>query len=84
MIELSLPCREKIQPLLESLCRGTTDEEVPAAIQGLLANSPHTRLTALSALRQLPCLSESEEHLTLLNLHAQLPALDTTLYWSSL
>lgn len=54
-------CRDKVQPLLESLCRGVTDQEVPAALQGVLANSPRTRSAALSALPLLPCLSEGRE-----------------------
>ena len=49
-------CREKVQPLLQSLCRGVSEQEVPAALQGLLANSVHTRFAALSALHLLPCL----------------------------
>ena len=49
-------CREKVQPLLQSLCRGVSEQEVPAALQGLLANSAHTRFAALSALHLLPCL----------------------------
>ena len=52
-----LYCREKVQPLLQSLCRGVSEQEVPAALQGLLANSGHTRFAALSALHLLPCLS---------------------------
>ena len=53
-------CRDKVLPLLESLCRGVTDQEVPAALQGLLADSARTRSAALSALPLLPCLSESK------------------------
>ena len=49
-------CREKVQPLLQSLCRGVSEQEVPAALRGLLANSAHTRFAALSALHLLPCL----------------------------
>ena len=75
LTDWSFPCREKVQPLLESLCRGVTDQEVPAAIQGLLANSPHTRLAALSALPLLPCLSESEKHLPSPRMHTQTSAL---------
>ena len=53
-----------MQPLLESLCKGVTDQEVPAALQGLLAQSAHTRFAALTALPLLPCLSERKKDLS--------------------
>ena len=53
-----------MQPLLESLCKGVTDQEVPAALQGLLAHSAHTRFAALAALPLLPCLTERERDLS--------------------
>lgn len=59
-------CREKVQPLLQSLCRGVSEQEVPAALQGLLANSAHTRFAALSALHLLPCLPTGTLNHTLL------------------
>ena len=61
-----LYCREKVQPLLQSLCRGVSEQEVPAALRGLLANSAHTRFAALSALHLLPCLPTGTLNHTLL------------------
>lgn len=60
-----------MQPLLESLCRGVSDQEVPAALQGLLAHSAHTRFAALTALPLLPCLAQSMSALLIILLDVQ-------------
>jgi hypothetical protein len=50
--------RDRVQPLLRSLCAGATDAELPAATAGLLAPAAHVRAAALIALPHVPSLAE--------------------------
>ncbi|KAK9857624.1 hypothetical protein WJX84_011127, partial [Apatococcus fuscideae] len=49
--------RARVEQLLERLCSGLLDEELPAALQGLLAGSAQVRASALAALHAVPCLA---------------------------
>jgi hypothetical protein len=51
-------CRDRVQPLLRSLCSGVSDPELVPAVSGLLAGSAAVRATALSALPHVPTLAE--------------------------
>lgn len=46
-----------MQPLLDSLCAGVDEPELPAALGGLLAASAHVRSAALAALPSVPLLA---------------------------
>lgn len=50
--------RDRVQPLLHTLCTGVTDDELPAAASGLLTGSALVRGAALSALPHVPTLAE--------------------------
>jgi hypothetical protein len=50
--------RDRVQPLLRSLCSGVSDPELVPAVSGLLAGSAAVRATALSALPHVPTLAE--------------------------
>ena len=52
--------RRWIQPLLAELCSGLGDEELPAALAGLLADSALVRSAALAALPSQPSLEAGE------------------------
>ena len=52
--------RGKVQPLLEQLCLGLPAEQLPAALQGLMASSALTRAAALTALQHVPCLAQGD------------------------
>lgn len=47
-----------MQPLLRSLCSGATDEDLPAAVSGLLVGSAAVSASALLALSAVPTLAE--------------------------
>lgn len=49
--------RGKVQPLLDQLCQGIAADELPAALQGLMASKPGTRAAALAALLHVPSLA---------------------------
>ena len=51
-------CREKIGELLSQVCSGVGTEEVPAALQGLLAAAAHVRAAAIVALLDVPVFAE--------------------------
>lgn len=51
-------CRARVQPLLESLCKGLSRAELPAALAGLLAEAPHVRGAAIAALSDVPFLPD--------------------------
>ena len=51
-------CRARVQPLLESLCKGLSRAELPAALAGLLAEAPHVRGAAIAALSDAPFLPD--------------------------
>jgi hypothetical protein len=55
--------RSKVQLLLDELCKGLAVEEVPAALQGLLASQALTRAAALSALPHVPSLASGAPQL---------------------
>ncbi len=50
--------RDRVQPLLRSLCAGVADADLPAATAGLLAAAPHVRAAALIALPSVLSLAE--------------------------
>ena len=52
--------RRWVQPLLAELCSGLSDEELPAALAGLLADSALVRSAALAALPSQPSLEAGE------------------------
>ena len=52
--------RRWIQPLLAELCSGLSDEDLPAALAGLLADSALVRSAALAALPSQPSLEAGE------------------------
>ena len=51
-------CREKIGELLSQVCSGVGKEELPAALQGLLAAAAHVRAAAIVALLDVPAFAE--------------------------
>ena len=51
-------CRDRVQPLLQSLCSGVLEDELEAAASGLLAAGAHVRAAALAALPHVPTLAE--------------------------
>ncbi len=52
--------RRWVQPLLAELCSGLSDEDLPAALAGLLADSALVRSAALAALPLQPSLEAGE------------------------
>ena len=50
--------RDRILPLLKSLCSGATEEDLPAAVQGVVSEHAAVRAAALSALSCVPLLGE--------------------------
>lgn len=46
-----------MQPLLDSLCAGVDEIELPPALGGLLAASAHVRAATLAALPSVPLLA---------------------------
>ncbi len=52
--------RRWVQPLLAELCSGLSDEDLPAALAGLLADSALVRSAALAALPSQPSLEAGE------------------------
>ncbi|GLC46160.1 hypothetical protein PLESTB_001196200 [Pleodorina starrii] len=50
--------RDRIVPLLRSLCAGCLEDDLPAATSGLTHPAPHVRAAALAALPCLPLLAE--------------------------
>jgi hypothetical protein len=50
--------RDRVQPLLRSLCCGVADPELVPAVSGLLSGSAAVRATALTALPHVPTLAE--------------------------
>ncbi|GFR52600.1 hypothetical protein Agub_g15197, partial [Astrephomene gubernaculifera] len=50
--------RDRIIPLLRSLCAGCLEEDLPAATAGLTHPAPHVRAAALAALPAVPLLAE--------------------------
>lgn len=54
----AVACRDRVQPLLRSLCCGVGEPELVAAVSGLLAGSAAVRASALSALPHVPTLAE--------------------------
>jgi len=55
---LLLTPRDRVQPLLRSLCCGVTELELMPAVSGLLSGSAAVRATALTALPHVPTLAE--------------------------
>ena len=53
-----LPPRDRILPLLKSLCSGASEEDLPAAVQGVVSEHAAVRSAALSALPCVPLLGE--------------------------
>lgn len=51
-------CREKIGELLSQVCSGVSTQELPAALQGLLAAAAHVRAAAIVALLDVPAFAE--------------------------
>jgi hypothetical protein len=52
------PRRDRVQPLLRSLCAGVSEAELVPAVSGLLSGSAAVRATALAALPHVPTLAE--------------------------
>ncbi|GIL49256.1 hypothetical protein Vafri_5386 [Volvox africanus] len=52
--------RDRIIPLLRSLCAGCLEEDLPAATSGLTHPAPHVRAAALAALPAVPLLAEGQ------------------------
>ncbi|GIL73837.1 hypothetical protein Vretimale_5312 [Volvox reticuliferus] len=52
--------RDRIIPLLRSLCGGCLEEGLPAATSGLIHPAPHVRAAALAALPAVPLLAEGQ------------------------
>ena len=50
--------RDRILPLLKSLCSGATEEDLPAAVRGVVSEHASVRAAALSALSCVPLLGE--------------------------
>ncbi|KAG2444413.1 hypothetical protein HXX76_001166 [Chlamydomonas incerta] len=50
--------RDRLVPLLRSLCAGCLEEDLPAATSGLTHPAPHVRAAALAALPSVPVLGE--------------------------
>ncbi|KAG2489371.1 hypothetical protein HYH03_012201 [Edaphochlamys debaryana] len=50
--------RDRLIPLLRSLCAGCLEDDLPAASRGLLHPAPHVRHAALAALPAVPLLAE--------------------------
>jgi hypothetical protein len=55
---LTACCRDRVQPLLRSLCSGVGEPELMAAVSGLLAGSAAVRASTLTALPHVPTLAE--------------------------
>lgn len=57
-LESAPATRDRVVPLLSELCRGLKDDELPAAVGGLLLGSPAVRGAALAALPGVPLLNK--------------------------
>ncbi|KAG1666477.1 hypothetical protein FOA52_004859 [Chlamydomonas sp. UWO 241] len=52
--------KDRIVPLLSSLCAGAGDPELPAAVAGVVSPHAHVRSAALSALSRVPSIGEGQ------------------------
>ena len=53
-----LASREKVGELLSQVCSGVGQEEMAAALQGLLAAAAHVRAAAITAMLDVPAFAE--------------------------
>lgn len=64
-----LACRDKVGELLSQVCSGVGQEEMTAALQGLLAAAAHVRAAAITAMLDVPAFAEGAHprHLALVS-----------------
>lgn len=54
--------RDKVGELLSQVCSGVGQEEMTAALQGLLAAAAHVRAAAITAMLDVPAFAEGAHH----------------------